>query len=351
MSDVARILVATDVAADAALIRKLLHAEFGDVLVCDDGNRLAEDFDKHRPAILIVAFDSLEKAERFALGLYRHSNVVHSVPHRTVVLCSKDDLQPVYQLCKKRYFDDYVLFWPMTHDATRLPMAVHQGLWSMPLGESRAHLATQMMAEARPLLNLDSRLQQIALLGKQRIELASMRLRQDRDDFVAALEPLNKWTSSLKEELERELHAASRLRAIAAEVRPAVLVVEDDEFQQKILLELLAELGLRTIAAASGLEALSVVRQFPPDLVLMDVNLPDMNGIDVTRRLKADPLLAAIPVVMITGRSERDVVVESMKAGATDFVVKPYDRDVLLPKISGLLRLLPSRPRQRGEST
>lgn len=66
----------------------------------------------------------------------------------------------------------------------------------------------------------------------------------------------------------------------------------------------------------------------------MDVALPDFNGVDITRRLKATPRLAAIPVVMITGHSERPVLEASLKAGAVDFLVKPFDRDILLQKLT-----------------
>jgi DNA-binding response OmpR family regulator len=71
---------------------------------------------------------------------------------------------------------------------------------------------------------------------------------------------------------------------------------------------------------------------------ITDYALPDINGIEATRRLKSVAQFVEIPVVMITGNSEKAVVVESLKAGAADFIVKPLDRDRLLAKIRGLLR-------------
>ena len=88
------------------------------------------------------------------------------------------------------------------------------------------------------------------------------------------------------------------------------------------------------MAVASGHDALSALRQRPPDLIIMDVNLPDINGIEVTRRLKSTGEYAEIPVIMLTGQSERDVIMSSRSVGAIDFVVKPFDRDVLLKKVS-----------------
>lgn len=85
------------------------------------------------------------------------------------------------------------------------------------------------------------------------------------------------------------------------------------------------------------MEALAILRKRRPDLILMDVGLPDIDGVETTRRLKSVEQFAKIPVIMITGRSEKSVVVESMKAGASSFAVKPFDQDVLCAKVSSLL--------------
>jgi len=69
------------------------------------------------------------------------------------------------------------------------------------------------------------------------------------------------------------------------------------------------------------------------DLILLDFKLPDLNGIEVTRRLKGEPRLAGIPVIMITGNSDRDLVLESRRKGVADFIVKPVERSVVLEKL------------------
>ena len=71
-----------------------------------------------------------------------------------------------------------------------------------------------------------------------------------------------------------------------------------------------------------------------PELVLMDVQMPGMDGIETLRQLKQSPALTNIPVIMITGKSERSVVADCVKAGAVDFVVKPLDRDKLIAKVA-----------------
>ena len=117
------ILVASDKTEDAALVKKLLDTEFGKVCTSTDPDQTAADFDRNRPDVLVLAFDSIEKSERHNLGLYRHSATIHVQPHRTIVLCGKEEVQRAFRLCREGIFDDYVLFWPMTHDAPRLPMS------------------------------------------------------------------------------------------------------------------------------------------------------------------------------------------------------------------------------------
>lgn len=382
----ARILVATDVVVDAGLVRKLLSDEFDTVSVSTDADKSVEDFERVKPQVLILAFNTLEKAERYYLGLYRLGNLVHALPHRTLILCNKDDLRRVYELCKKEYFDDYILFWPMTHDTPRLPMAVIHALRQMADAGTEGPNVRQLANQARRIAELEAQLERHAATGGQRIAQASRsltqagqaigaaldgfsrrltggelgdvveikdrggferefeRLRKDEvgrrlDEAAAAVEPLTLWIDSIEDEFAPQLEAARELGTLASQVKPLVLVVDDHELQQKLLGRLLNELGVETIFAASGTEALSILRRRRPDLVLMDINLPDIDGIEATRRMKSVATLASVPVVMITGHSERSVVVESLKAGAAGFVVKPFERDVLFAKIRSFLTI------------
>lgn len=333
----AKILVAAESATDAALIGKLLSDEFCHVAISLGGEGLAGDFEHHQPSVLILAFDTLEKSERHYLGLYRHSTMAHAHPHWTLILCRTQDLLRVYELCRKRYFDDYVLFWPMTHDATRLAMAVHHGLRNVAERIRATPRTAQVVADTRPLLHLEERLDRYMAQGKRHIDDAAQSLQQSSGDAGTVMQPLGAWANAFKSQLEPQLKAASVLQAVADSILLHIMVVDDDEFQCKVLREILASAGWDVTIAGSGTAALASLGKRRPDLVLMDVNLPDMDGVEVTRRLKAVEQFAAIPVIMITGHSEKNVVVESRKAGAVDFVVKPFDRNILLAKVRHLL--------------
>jgi CheY-like chemotaxis protein len=143
----------------------------------------------------------------------------------------------------------------------------------------------------------------------------------------------------LKQECEPYLKSARVLNALAESIKPTILVVDDDEIQRIILNKLLTARNYSLLFARDGVEALNVLQNKRPDLILMDIMMPNMNGMEATRQLKSNPEFAEIPVIMITGKSEGEVVMDCLKAGAVDFVVKPYEHATLLAKIDFALKV------------
>lgn len=312
------IFVASDSVTDAELVKQLLNAEFRKVFTSTNPDKAAEEFEHQRPDVLVLAFNVLEKSERHYLGLFRLSAAVHLQPHRTVILCSKDEVRRAYELCRDGIFDDYVLFWPMTQDAPRMLMAVHHAMRELSALKADGPTPADLSAKARCLAELETLRGQQAAQGDLHVEESSQAVVQAEQEIGAALNAV----------VER---ATER-------IRPTVLVVDDDEFLRKIVGKILETENYHLVFAGGGIEALNILRKLRPNLILMDIMMPDMDGLEVTRQLKTVPRLAAIPVIMITGNSEKDIVKESMKAGAIDFVVKPFDRDTLLGKVAKVLR-------------
>jgi CheY-like chemotaxis protein len=125
--------------------------------------------------------------------------------------------------------------------------------------------------------------------------------------------------------------------AVAADAARTILVVDDDDFQHKLIARLLESQPYRLEFASSGSEALGALERMRPDAILMDLAMPDMNGLEVTRQLKANPKTETIPVIMITGNSERQTVLSGVQAGVTDYIVKPFDRSALVAKLARVL--------------
>ncbi len=405
-----KILVLSDMPIEAQQVVSLLADDFAHVSSSIDESRFISDFDACLPDILVLAFRQLEQAERCCLGLYRHSERAHLRSLRSIVLCDKDHVRRAFELCRKEYFDDYVLYWPLVHDSTRLPMSILTAARSLTHSSQR-HASEELLAQARTVARLDEVLEprldagQAQLAGlaaqldsasqaanalvdhfeldldgvpsgfasgdtapeqplhapppapiepvftipaaqplpaqsqPQPIPHPAFAIRKHVDAAAKRVVPLTEWVGSLRKEVSPQLDAARKLRDIAERTPPLVLVVDDDSFQCKLLGKLLEGHACRLLFAHTGAEAFSLLSRQRPDLILMDVQLPDADGVSLTRRIKAHPVLSSVPVVMITGHSERAILEASLQAGAADFVVKPFERDKLLSK---LVRFLPA---------
>lgn len=125
-----------------------------------------------------------------------------------------------------------------------------------------------------------------------------------------------------------------------------ILIVEDTKVQREALTRVLAGAGYETLAADACLTGLKLAADSRPDLILMDVNLPDGHGFDACRKLKADTRVAHIPVLLLTGAAlSVDERLEGLEAGADDYVLKPFDNQELLLRIAGVLRSAGQRRR------
>ena len=122
--------------------------------------------------------------------------------------------------------------------------------------------------------------------------------------------------------------------------QPATLLIVDDEPQVRKLLEtLLQHEGYQTLCAGSGEEALQLVAQQPPDLILLDIMMPGMDGYEVASQLKGDETTAGIPIIMLTALSEPSARVSGLETGAEEFISKPVERVELWLRVRNLLRL------------
>jgi two-component system chemotaxis response regulator CheY len=113
------------------------------------------------------------------------------------------------------------------------------------------------------------------------------------------------------------------------------LVVDDSKAIRMILARTLHELGYEVREAANGVEALQVMAAEKSDiaLVLADWNMPELNGLDLVRRLRQDPDLASLVVVMVTTETEVDQMITALEAGANEYVMKPFTREILVEKL------------------
>lgn len=119
---------------------------------------------------------------------------------------------------------------------------------------------------------------------------------------------------------------------------PEILVVEDEPDIRRLIVHHLDREGFRPRTAATGLEALREVRARPPDLVILDLMLPELDGLEVCRRLRADAASAALPIIMLTAKADEVDRVVGLEVGADDYVVKPFSPKELVARVRAVLR-------------
>lgn len=132
-----------------------------------------------------------------------------------------------------------------------------------------------------------------------------------------------------------------------AQAQPCVLVVEDEGAQREVLQYNLEAEGFSVVMAENGDEAILLIAEEQPDLIVLDWMLPNVSGIEICRRVKADPSTRQIPIIMLSARSEEVDRVRGLETGADDYVVKPYSVVELMARLRTQLRR--TRPASMGE--
>jgi two-component system, OmpR family, alkaline phosphatase synthesis response regulator PhoP len=120
--------------------------------------------------------------------------------------------------------------------------------------------------------------------------------------------------------------------------KESVLVIEDDEDIQELVSYNLTKEGYQTTCVGSGEEGLKTVKSKLPNLVLLDLMLPGIDGLEICKLIKADPKTQHIPIVMLTAKGEESDVVTGLELGAEDYITKPFSPKVLVARIRTILR-------------
>ncbi len=127
-------------------------------------------------------------------------------------------------------------------------------------------------------------------------------------------------------------------------MRPYILVVDDNEINLKLLSKILELGGYEVVTAHNGKDALKLIPQRMPDLAILDVMMPDMDGYELCSRIRQEPINAKIPIVMLTAMSDETERNLAMKAGADDIWSKPFEMDELRERLESLLERKQTKP-------
>ena len=123
-----------------------------------------------------------------------------------------------------------------------------------------------------------------------------------------------------------------------------ILIVEDDQDILQLVKLYLEKEGFRPVTAMNGLEALKRVKEDKPDLVVLDLMLPEMDGLEVCKRLRSFPDTAMLPILMLTAKAEESDTIVGLELGADDYVTKPFSPKALIARVKALLRRIERKP-------
>jgi len=375
------ILIVSDDAEEARVVRELFQGDFANVFSADSEEVGVRLFQERLPAVLVLVFQEMERSERFYLMLYRQCPTIREIPYQTLLLCKSNESETAFSLCRNGTFDDYLINRPL-HDPFRLRLAVHQALARQSGRTDSASVQRQLAHIGSDLRHLDTFVSK-ALSGGQTQQAESIkafhefasRLTRELDQFESHMSNAARGAaakvienSGLRQQFDqmRRDHVEPAARQVAGKLQetqqwvqkfdagyneqaarvvshefppahPEAMLVDDDEIYREMLGIMLEEVGLRITQAASGEAALAEMRKRPPDIVLLDYNMPGLDGAETLEQMKADPELRQIPVIMLTGAGTREVMMTVSKLGAAGFIVKPSNRPTILAKINSLL--------------
>lgn len=310
MNNQSVIFVASDSEVIADTVIEQLESEFKRIQRCVhyQAVAIAQMFLRSEADVILLAYQSLDSAIHLRKTLAEVCHKQREQPFHTVTLCNKASVEQAYQLSKQRFFYDYVVFWPLSYDPHRLIMSVHQALDDLGYNADIQQQRLELESKQQSIKAVTRMVEQ--MLGEQKVKTSEL--------------------NSLIKDALKKLNQPTPLKQKSVQQKPLVaMVIDDDEFQCLLLKKLLENEKFIVHVAESGVDALEQLNQVRPDIILLDVFMPVMSGIDTLRQLKNDPALESIPVIMVSGHHEKDVVLDCIMLGAVNYIVKPVDKETL----------------------
>jgi CheY-like chemotaxis protein len=364
------ILIVSDNELELEEIKLHLSNSYSRIYDVADEDVAIHLFEKRRAALLLLSFRSLKKAEKFYLKLFHRCENIYEIPHQVIVFVARSELERAYELCRRGIFYSFVIVRPLlseyfvrhavSHalDKRRSHEVLHRGRKLLRrLAEQVDHLRgefEQLMLDNRTMREqqksaqhglIDSIKDRLSvfrdsLMGPSMQKIVTV---HDKGALTKKFEQLQEgeivsqlsyyhgkmddavegWTGSLEKHLSLLEHASIDAQEVKQWQPPQIMIIDDDEIQRHMLSSVLEAEGYAVQQAASGNEGMSLLLVKVPDLVLLDYEMPDLDGGSLLRKARRHPLLKDLPFIMLTGHSEKEVVQLCMNIGANDYLVKP----------------------------
>ncbi|WP_417581948.1 response regulator [Nitrincola sp.] len=282
---------------------------------------LQREFSLSYADILILAFEDLNVAAQLSEAVFSATRKSPLKPYRVLALCNKSNVKRAYTLYGERLINDYIVYWPLTYDPYRLVLSVRQAVDDLKYNDDAKQLLREVAALKKQLDEQNNWIERARSTPGFEEPAMTPSLSADEEDA--------QWSKLIDD------------KPVVSQTpkgpQKQVLIVDDDQFQRSVLRKLLMAEHFEIRFAENGLDGLEMMRRRQFDLILLDLMMPGMSGLDVMKYLRRHPGTVSAPVVIISGEHEKEVVVECLKLGASGYVVKPYTRKTLLEKIDKAL--------------
>lgn len=367
-----RILLIADNKADAQDISYLLETIDIEIFIALDNESTVQSFDKHLPHLLICAREHIRDNEHLYLDLYRNSENIHASYHQTIVLCKLSDSKKAYDLCRRGIFTDYVVDKPR-HDIFRLRLCIEIMMDNFARSHEQHKLGQEYRGagnEAKSLANSVKKLRvqgqklsdnslvkmqhlnEWVLLETQRVissldsGVESSALDKSFSDKIQGIlknvgqemiEEVNILNKALDGVSAKYIDTLDQLIDAVKDIPITILIIDDNKAFAELISEILSEGGYRTLCSNDAKHGINLAVQQLPDLILLDISMPGMDGLQATHLLKSNPHIKDIPIIILSAKNDRDVVMKLKAAGATGFISKPTKASVILDKIAKTL--------------
>lgn len=331
---------------------------------------------EHSSIIFIYVFDRAEDAERLMTLVRGHDAFKNQekVPSFDVLLCDKTHRLEAYDLCEKNRFYTYEIIKPL-YDTNRLKLTLRRlaehlqsDVELLKKAENNVELFESLNQSIDSINSLRENVEdQVSLQQKEFDELTS-----PLDNLLQGV-PTAEWEkalasilNSLPESIQRSapshfsvhefrnkldayknnssgsfLAFSAMLETIKPHInseQPVIIVADDQPVMQKIISTILEPRGFKVELASNGIEAIMKAKVMRPKLILLDIDMPIMDGIATLQAMKHIEMIKDVPVIMLTSHADKEMIQASVESGASDYVVKPTRADLLLKKITKVIR-------------
>ena len=339
-----------------------------------------ELFDRHPCEVIVLCHQKVEDAERFYMSLVMLSEKGMEFPHQVILLCDGKEVEKAFSLCRSEIFNDYIIIKPL-FDIYRLKYAIQLALHRLEnedtqkqmehklevlmekietiKGDMESYFETTQYAdeikehiEAGAALSFDSAIEKMRekIVDIKQINAMS---ESDKKEFEKSYKKMtddiskqakaesvthskyNNWKSDLDTKAEVISEKAQSIvdNSKKKDSKIKVLIVEDEAVNQKMMSLILTKEGFNVKTADDGLSAIKLAKKWLPNLIFMDIRMPKMNGLKVTQHLKAIPEFEESHIIMLTAHDNRAVMKECLKAGASDYLVKPAKKSDIIQRL------------------